>query len=78
MKSNLYRGINSFSFRIVNQGSGVSAASRKGNYDGTDEEIICGIWAWRMRLCGEIDFDYINSRRFGETRENIGYRMMRI
>ncbi|WZZ33016.1 hypothetical protein YC2023_016417 [Brassica napus] len=58
-KSNLHRGIISVSFRIVNQGS------RKENYDGTDEEIIWGIWAWRMRLCGEIDFDYKNSRRFG-------------
>lgn len=71
-KSNLHRGIISGSFRLVNQGT------RKENYDGTDEEIIWGIWAWRMRLCGEIDFDYKNSRRFGEIRENLGYIMMRI
>ncbi|KAH0893898.1 hypothetical protein HID58_056327 [Brassica napus] len=54
-ESNPYRGIVALSFRIINQGSGVSASSRKGNRDGFDVEIIWGLCVLRLtREEGEI------------------------
>ncbi|KAF3503361.1 hypothetical protein F2Q69_00042769 [Brassica cretica] len=70
-------GIVALSFRIINQGSGISASSRKGNHDGTDVEIIWGLWVSRSRLSGEIEFNY-NYRRFRENRGNLGNGIMRI
>ncbi|KAH0898281.1 hypothetical protein HID58_047849 [Brassica napus] len=50
---------------IVNQGFGFGETARKGKFYGNGEEIIWGFWALRMRMCGEIDLEYINSGRFG-------------
>ena len=75
-KSNLPRGIILVSFCRFNQGFGFSETARKGKFYGNGEEIIWGLWALRMRLCGEIDLEYINSGRFGGTQGNFWFRMI--